>query len=427
MAHPVTSARSPRRSSDGPPPLTTAYHHARAHLAAAVGLLLAWEIVGIEVGEVPLGGVKLKLKTPETVPYVLLAFVFFAVLRTVVEWFQCDRERRSDRYARIDFAVSIALAAFAVAVYIAQRVQHSQIFANFSAQRVMTLAAALLAGYMVVALMRWRAAPYYFSLTLTTAIIFRLYYEVEYAQSSEPLISIGVATGIIFALMARRWTRPITWVRWRNDIAWRLARVTIDEGEQVLRDILLSEVPVIICCWHRHLVFSAFFVRDTFLRSGQRVAIRVTSGAHGRMANEFFRQVGLNTIPVMRAPDGEGASADSHEKMLEALCNRRLTLLWFPDGPRGPDGYVKDEVLQLAAESHALVLPIGFSASAIRERGADKSPVAFSSIVIAIGGPMQIANATPVRGQYERWRVELADTLNALDRRAAQAVAANSE
>jgi hypothetical protein len=89
--------------SDEPPPLTEAYHKARRSYVLFSGLLMAWALIGFDVAEVPLENVKVTVKSPQAVPFVLLILICYFSSRTVQERFQCDSHRHENGWAMSDF------------------------------------------------------------------------------------------------------------------------------------------------------------------------------------------------------------------------------------------------------------------------------------------------------------------------------------
>lgn len=76
------------------PALSDHYHHARKLYGLFSGLLLLWELVGVEIQETPIENLKLRLMNPEAVPIILFFLVLYFAFRFAIEWSQCDRLRR---------------------------------------------------------------------------------------------------------------------------------------------------------------------------------------------------------------------------------------------------------------------------------------------------------------------------------------------
>ena len=115
------AGETPTRRTEAAPPLTDAYHRARRSYGFFGGVLIAWELVGIELNEIPSPNLNLLLKSPAAIPYVLLVLVLYFAFRTSVEWYQCSQLRRETAASLIDFRSAHAIGVFAVWLFCLQR------------------------------------------------------------------------------------------------------------------------------------------------------------------------------------------------------------------------------------------------------------------------------------------------------------------
>ena len=104
-----------------PDAMTDAYHKARRGYGLFSGLLIAWELIGIQVNASPFSDFNVTLKSPEAAPYILIALVGYYAFRLTVEWYQCDSSRRALKVSRIDFFIAHFLGFVAVGLYAIQR------------------------------------------------------------------------------------------------------------------------------------------------------------------------------------------------------------------------------------------------------------------------------------------------------------------
>jgi hypothetical protein len=117
-----------------PKPLSSEYHHARRNLNLASALFFGWEFIGIDLAakdgatEVETSGVHFVIKSPGAVPWVLLILVGFFLIRLWLEWIQCDQRRRIETPARIDVALSTAIALGSLLVFFYQSTAKVQLF-----------------------------------------------------------------------------------------------------------------------------------------------------------------------------------------------------------------------------------------------------------------------------------------------------------
>jgi hypothetical protein len=107
------------------PALSDYYHKARKLYGLTSGLLLLWELVGIELQPNPVEYLKVKLLSPEAVPAILFILVFYFAFRLIVEWSQCDISRRQFLASRVDFYAAHVFGFVSVSIYAFQQADHS--------------------------------------------------------------------------------------------------------------------------------------------------------------------------------------------------------------------------------------------------------------------------------------------------------------
>ena len=114
------------------PQMTETYQKARRNLTLASGVLLAWEYVGVQVGdpnssgckqaaELPLGSMQVCLLNPEVLPQVILFIVAYFAVRLWIEWSQCDLWRRTQIPCLADYGGALFLAVIAVFLFLIQK------------------------------------------------------------------------------------------------------------------------------------------------------------------------------------------------------------------------------------------------------------------------------------------------------------------
>jgi len=107
--------------------LTGSYHKARKSYGLFSALLVAWELIGIELTETPFESFKVKIKTPEVAPYVLVILVIYFAYRFTIEWLLINEENRKIRVALIDFYISHIIGLIAILIFIIQTAINIQI------------------------------------------------------------------------------------------------------------------------------------------------------------------------------------------------------------------------------------------------------------------------------------------------------------
>jgi hypothetical protein len=109
------------------PPLGEGYAHSRKAYGLVSALLIAWELIGVELEASPIENIKLTLKSPQAAPYVLIVLIIYFSFRTTIEWYQNDVRRRRLLASRIDFTAAHAIAAVAIVLYAFQSLSKIQV------------------------------------------------------------------------------------------------------------------------------------------------------------------------------------------------------------------------------------------------------------------------------------------------------------
>ncbi|HEU4887321.1 MAG TPA: lysophospholipid acyltransferase family protein [Thermoanaerobaculia bacterium] len=97
------------------------------------------------------------------------------------------------------------------------------------------------------------------------------------------------------------------------------------------------------------------------------------------------------------------------------------SIVFTPDGPRGPAGVVKDGVIFTARASQLPIVPLAFALKKYKQLGSwDRMmiPIPFSKGVCVYGEPMIV----PRDGDIEEWRLKLERTLKELSEEAERLV-----
>lgn len=110
------------------PEFSGAYNRAHRQYVFISAILVAWELIGLDVKESPIQNINVALKTPQAIPYVLIALVFYSAYRITVEWYQSDSRRRSTRVSRIDFAITHGLGLTSLLIFLIQVIIRIQVF-----------------------------------------------------------------------------------------------------------------------------------------------------------------------------------------------------------------------------------------------------------------------------------------------------------
>src|SRR4051794_2669078 len=113
------------------PPFSSTYDKARRSYGFIAGLCLAWELIGIDVGQ-PLSTYGVTFKSPQALPFVLFALMVYFGFRFTVEWYQADQTRRMKRVSRVDNLVAHSIAVSALLVAAIQGAYRIQLASYFT-------------------------------------------------------------------------------------------------------------------------------------------------------------------------------------------------------------------------------------------------------------------------------------------------------
>jgi hypothetical protein len=132
-----------------PEALSQEYHKAHKQAMLWGVVLFIWELVGVDLEKAKEGGGNLgtiisSLKSPQAVPWVLLALAAYFLFKCSIEWGQCHVDRRKVLLARFDFMSAWLLSVAAIALYLGQRISRVR-FADLL-QRNRSLAIGLIVG-----------------------------------------------------------------------------------------------------------------------------------------------------------------------------------------------------------------------------------------------------------------------------------------
>lgn len=107
------------------PPVTDTYQKAHKNYVLWSALLASWQLIGITLETKEKWGVT--LKSPNAVPLVLFCLVVYFGFKVIIEWSQCDDNRKQHIAARIDYGVAHAIAVSAIVISVVQYLLRIQI------------------------------------------------------------------------------------------------------------------------------------------------------------------------------------------------------------------------------------------------------------------------------------------------------------
>jgi hypothetical protein len=121
----------PGRRPD-PKGLTAEYHKAHKQVMLWAAILLFWQLVGIDLDEAKkvegnIGALVKSIKSPQAVPWILVILLVYFLFKVTLEWYQCNRTRRTTRVAKTDFLTAWVVSLLAFVLYVGQTVTNAQL------------------------------------------------------------------------------------------------------------------------------------------------------------------------------------------------------------------------------------------------------------------------------------------------------------
>jgi hypothetical protein len=103
------------------PPLNEHYYKSRNSLLMFSAILLAWELIGINLESYETSGTKITIEDGEAIPYVLFILIVYFIYRVTIEWLQSDELRRTLKQSKVDFITTMIIPVLSMAIYSIQR------------------------------------------------------------------------------------------------------------------------------------------------------------------------------------------------------------------------------------------------------------------------------------------------------------------
>jgi len=335
------------------PQLSTYYHKSRQQMVLFSGLLLAWEIIGIEFKEVPFGNFKITLKTPDLAPYILIGAILYFTARTILEWFQCQYARRQTIPARLDLSLSLVITSLSLSFYTVQRLQTSQILKDLSGFDISVFLLSLALSFsLLLSLLnsrRWLIAllP---ALTGLCAINFLLGPVIR-----NPFLYLSIPVGIVGALGWGKWANMLGLIKVVYGTLYKTYRLHAAEAKPLLDEVAKSRRSCVICLWHGLSFVCVPFIIFSFRKLNVPVYIPVSSSKDGRLLKKLFKSIGAHPYFYKKLSE--------KKRIVRLFKNQKIVLVSVPDGPIGPRFHFKfDGILRLALKYNSHLLAIRFKA-----------------------------------------------------------------
>ncbi len=124
-------------------PFNEHYYKSRNSLLLFSGILLAWELIGVNVESAETSGIKVSIKEVDAIPYVLFILIVYFLYRVIIEWYQSPYERRLLKQSRIDLGVTLIIPFSSMATYSIQRWLDLSIFNSIQTNNIILIIASI--------------------------------------------------------------------------------------------------------------------------------------------------------------------------------------------------------------------------------------------------------------------------------------------
>jgi lysophospholipid acyltransferase (LPLAT)-like uncharacterized protein len=159
----------------------------------------------------------------------------------------------------------------------------------------------------------------------------------------------------------------------------------------------------ILTFWHRQLL--PLLGRAKWRRP---ITVMISRSKDGEIIANVLALYGVSSA---RGSSSRGGSEALRGILREARDGK--SIVFTPDGPRGPSGVLKDGVIFAAQASKLPIMPVAFAGKNVTLlRSWDRMiiPKPFSKGVVVYGAPIVV----PRDGDAEEWRVKIEQRLNEL-------------
>lgn len=366
-------------------------------------LLLSWELIGIEVPEAPLSAVKVSLKSPELLPFVLTALVGYFGLRTMLEWYQCDRQRRETLAVRIDLGLAHTLGFGAVLLFVTQAILRQQLFTRLSKEQLLLLLGTATLSLIVF----WPANKlsfYRFLFRFSCFLLTGLLIAINLHSSAVPIA--GVVAGVATSFAIRLLLAPGWIFRFVANAFFATIRIRAIEGAANLDRLLAERQRVILWYWHERSFFIWFSLATTLIKKGYPLTHVFSWSRDSTVVTDLLQGRNWKILFTDSMNSGTFTDFDWSEGGLVVAA----------DGPRGPRHVVKEAVVEAAKSQDVPIIAVTWVAKGEwRLRSWDQFvvPKPLTTTILAVSQPVLLSEE--LKGKEEGHSVEVAMTKQMAD------------
>jgi len=183
---------------------------------------------------------------------------------------------------------------------------------------------------------------------------------------------------------------------------------------------LLTEAPAIVLCWHHNLFMHTMLIPPLLVRRGFSATVLISRSRDGDLGHRLGIGYGVS---VIRGSSSRGGGSALRQLHRIATIERSSPII-IGDGPRGPTRVLKGGAVALSRLAGLPIVPLACAADrSWRLRSWDRTivPKPGARIGFAVGDPWTAPRRLDEAGTAAAL-VELANSMDALERRAVAAV-----
>ena len=137
------------------------------------------------------------------------------------------------------------------------------------------------------------------------------------------------------------------------------ASVRIDLDRESAGRLEEAGSPLILAYWHEQIFLSVRFLRKQFLTRERPLAVMASRSRDGELVARIAARFQVEVVRGSSSRGGREALRALHR----VVSKQRASVVFLPDGPRGPRHEVKPGVVVLSQLSRAAIVPMAFVAS----------------------------------------------------------------
>jgi lysophospholipid acyltransferase (LPLAT)-like uncharacterized protein len=176
-------------------------------------------------------------------------------------------------------------------------------------------------------------------------------------------------------------------------LLWWTYRVEKVIGADIADGILAEGKACAPCYWHQHHILCTIMIRE-WIRRGFKACFLVSASVDGDVPARIARAWGAEVIRGSANQTGALVLRDMHQAM-----KRNVSIVTTADGPSGPQYQFKPGAVLMARIASVPLVPMACAADRawyLKRWDAFMIPKPFARIVLAVGEPVHVPQATPL-------------------------------